>query len=142
VAVVNHRHGTPDWMPIQLKLRDDLDEAMAAYKHYDVLLVNAMFDGMNLVAKEGPLVNEREGVSILSENTGAHEELGDYSLSVNPFDIQELADSIHAALTMSIGERRRRRTGLEEIVTSRDPGDWIDEQLADIRAKGRTRASA
>ena len=76
VAVVNHRHGTPDWMPIQLKLRDDLEEAMAAYKHYDVLLVNAMFDGMNLVAKEGPLVNEREGVSILSENTGAHEELG------------------------------------------------------------------
>ena len=57
VAVVNHRHGTPDWMPMQLKLRDDLDEAIAAYKHYDVLLVNAMFDGMNLVAKEGPLVN-------------------------------------------------------------------------------------
>ena len=61
VAVVNHRHGTPDWMPIQLKLRDDLEEAVAAYKHYDVLLVNAMFDGMNLVAKEGPLVNERDG---------------------------------------------------------------------------------
>ena len=63
VAVVNHRHGTPDWMPIQLKLRDDLEEAMASYKHYDVLIVNAMFDGMNLVAKEGPLVNERHGVS-------------------------------------------------------------------------------
>ncbi len=59
VAVVNHRHGTPDWMPIHLKLRDDLEEAIASYKHYDVLLVNAMFDGMNLVAKEGPLVNER-----------------------------------------------------------------------------------
>jgi trehalose 6-phosphate synthase len=139
VAVVNHRHGTPDWMPIQLKLRDDLDEAMAAYKHYDVLLVNAMFDGMNLVAKEGPIVNEREGVSILSENTGAHEELGEYALSVNPFDIQELANSIYAALTMSPPERRRRAEGLVQIVTSRDPGDWIDEQLADIRAKGRTR---
>jgi trehalose 6-phosphate synthase len=139
VAVVNHRHGTPDWMPIQLKLRDDLEEAMAAYKHYDVLLVNAMFDGMNLVAKEGPIVNERDGVSILSENTGAHEELGEYALSVNPFDIQELADSIHAALTMSSSEKRRRADGLAEIVTSRDPGDWIDEQLADIRAKGRTR---
>ncbi len=111
VAVVNHRHGTPDWMPIQLKLRDDLEEAMAAYKHYDVLLVNAMFDGMNLVAKEGPIVNEREGVSILSENTGAHEELGEYALSVNPFDIQELANSIHAALTMDRGERRRRARG-------------------------------
>jgi trehalose 6-phosphate synthase len=142
VAVVNHRHGTPDWMPIQLKLRDNLNEAMAAYKHYDVLLVNAMFDGMNLVAKEGPIVNEREGVSILSENTGAHEELGEYALSVNPFDIQELADSIHAALTMAPEERRRRAEGLAEIVTSRDPGDWIDEQLADIRAKGRSRQRA
>ena len=135
VAVVNHRHGTPDWMPIQLKLRDDLEEAMASYKHYDVLLVNAMFDGMNLVAKEGPLVNERNGVSVLSENTGAHEELGEYALSVNPFDIQETADSIHAALTMSADERERRMRGLQEIVMARDPGDWVDEQLEDIRHK-------
>jgi trehalose 6-phosphate synthase len=139
VAVVNHRHGTPDWMPIHLKLRDDLEEAVAAYKHYDVLLVNAMFDGMNLVAKEGPLVNERAGVSVLSENTGAHEELGEFALSVNPFDIQELADSIHAALTMEPGERKRRMAGLERIVTQRDPGDWIDEQLADIRKKADAR---
>ena len=107
VAVVNHRHGTPDWMPIDLKLRDDLDEAVASYKHYDVMMVNAMFDGMNLVAKEGPLVNERDGVSILSENTGAHEELGEFALSVNPFDVQELADSIYAALTMSPTRRAR-----------------------------------
>ncbi len=135
VAVVNHRHGTPDWMPIQLKLRDDLEEAVAAYKHYDLLLVNAMFDGMNLVAKEGPMVNERDGVSILSENTGAHEELGEHALSVNPFDIQALADSIHAALTMEPSERARRLRGLKEIVTARDPGDWIDEQLDDIRKK-------
>ncbi len=135
VAVVNHRHGTPDWMPIQLKLRDDLEEAMASYKHYDVLLVNAMFDGMNLVAKEGPLVNEVNGVSVLSENTGAHEELGEFALSVNPFDIQETADSIHAALTMSPDERTRRMRGLHEIVTSRNPGDWIDDQLEDIRNK-------
>jgi trehalose 6-phosphate synthase len=140
VAVVNHRHGTPDWMPIQLKLRDDLEEAMAAYKHYDVLLVNAMFDGMNLVAKEGPVVNERDGVSILSENTGAHEELGSCALSVNPFDVQELADSIYAALTMAPEERKRRADGLREIVMSRDPGDWIDEQLADIRKKEGTGA--
>jgi trehalose 6-phosphate synthase len=137
VAVVNHRHGTPDWMPIQLKLRDDLEEAVAAYKHYDVLIVNAMFDGMNLVAKEGPLVNERDGVSILSENTGAHEELGEFALSVNPFDIQETADSIHAALTMPEEERRRRAAGLKRILTRRDPGNWVDEQLEDIRAKGR-----
>jgi trehalose 6-phosphate synthase len=137
VAVVNHRHGSPDWMPIQLKLRDDLEEAVAAYKHYDVLMVNAMFDGMNLVAKEGPMVNGRAGVSILSENTGAHEELGEYALSVNPFDIQELADSIHAALTMPVAERERRLQGLKEIVTARNPGDWIDEQLTDIRRKSQ-----
>jgi trehalose 6-phosphate synthase len=137
VAVVNHRHGTPDWMPIDLKLRDDLEEAVASYKHYDVIMVNAMFDGMNLVAKEAPLVNGRYGVSILSENTGAHEELGDYAMTVNPFDVQELADSIHAALTMPLPERQRRLAGLKEILTSRDPGDWIDEQVADIRRKAR-----
>jgi trehalose 6-phosphate synthase len=143
VAVVNHRHGTPDWMPIDLKLRDDLEEAVASYKHYDVMMVNAMFDGMNLVAKEGPLVNERNGVSILSENTGAHEELGEFALSVNPFDVQELADAIFAALNMSPEGRARRAAGLKAIVTSRDPGDWIDEQIADIRAKARgARASA
>jgi len=140
VAVVNHRHGSPDWMPIQLKIRDDLEEAVAAYKHYDVLIVNAMFDGMNLVAKEGPMVNERGGVSILSENTGAHEELGEFALSVNPFDIQELADSIHAALTMPLLERRQRLEGLKSIVTARDPGDWVDEQLADIREFEQTHA--
>ena len=135
VALVNQRHGTPDWMPIQLKLRDDLEEAVAAYKNYDVMIVNAMFDGMNLVAKEGPLVNECDGVSILSENTGAHEELGEYALSVNPFDIKETADSIFKALTMSPRERARRAEGLKAVVTARDPGDWIDEQLVDIRAK-------
>ena len=142
VAVVNHRHGTTDWMPIHLKLRDDLDEAVASYKHYDVMMVNAMFDGMNLVAKEGPLVNERDGVSILSENTGAHEELGEFALSVNPFDVQELADSIYAALAMPAAERARRAAGLKEIVTSRDPVDWIDEQIADIRKKARGGAAS
>jgi trehalose 6-phosphate synthase len=137
VAVVNHRHGTPDWMPIDLKLRDDLEEAVASYKHYDVIMVNAMFDGMNLVAKEAALVNERHGVSILSENTGAHEELGEYALTVNPFDVQELADAIHVALNMAPEERARRAAALKEILTSRDPGDWIDEQVRDIRRKAR-----
>jgi trehalose 6-phosphate synthase len=135
VAVVNHRHGTTDWMPIDLKLRENLHEAVAAYKHYDLLIVNAMFDGMNLVAKEGPLVNEHAGVSLLSENTGAHEELAEFALSVNPFDVQEQADAIHRALTMSQEERAWRAEGLKRIVTARHPGDWIDDQLADIEAK-------
>jgi trehalose 6-phosphate synthase len=139
VAVVNHRHGTTDWMPIELRLRENLEEAIAGYKHYDLLMVNAMFDGMNLIAKEGPLVNERNGVSLLSENTGAHEELAEFALSVNPFDVQEQADAIHRALTMSAEERGWRAQGLKRILESRDPGDWVDDQLADIEAKRRGR---
>ena len=73
---------------------DTWAEAVAAYKHYDVLLVNAIFDGMNLIAKEAPLVNERDGVLVLSENAGAHEELGPWALSVNPFDLEEQAQAI------------------------------------------------
>jgi trehalose 6-phosphate synthase len=142
VAVVNHRHGTPDWMPIDLRMRDDVNEAIAEYKHYDLLIVNPMFDGMNLVAKEGPLINERHGVSILSENTGAHEELGEFAISVNPFDIQEQADAIFAALSMSMQERSKRAEGLKRAVTERNPGDWINDQLADIARRRELRGSS
>ena len=109
VAVVNHRHGTTDWMPIDLRIYENFPEAVARYKHFDLLMVNSIFDGMNLVAKEAPAVNTRDGVVMLSENTGSHEELGDCTLSVNPFDIQEQADTIHRALTMDAEERRLRR---------------------------------
>ncbi len=135
VAVVNHRHGTTDWMPIDLRIYENFPEAVARYKHFDLLIVNSLFDGMNLVAKEAPAVNTRNGVVMLSENTGAHEELGDCTLSVNPFDIQEQADTIYRALTMDVEERRLRAARLKEIIAARDPGDWVDEQLADIRAK-------
>ncbi|CAN5594969.1 glycosyltransferase family 20 protein [soil metagenome] len=135
VAVVNHRHGTTDWMPIDLRIYENFPEAVARYKHFDLLMVNALFDGMNLVAKEAPAVNTRNGVVMLSENTGSHEELGDCTLSVNPFDIQEQADTIFQALTMDPEERRERADRLREIVRERNPGVWIEEQLADIRAK-------
>jgi trehalose 6-phosphate synthase len=135
VAVVNHRHGTTDWMPIDLRIYENFHEAVARYKHFDLLMVNSLFDGMNLVAKEAPAVNTRDGVVLLSENTGAHEELGDCTLSVNPFDIQEQADTIYRALTMDSEERHLRASRLREIVRDRDPGVWITEQLADIRAK-------
>jgi trehalose 6-phosphate synthase len=135
VAVINHRHGTTDWMPIDLRLRDDFEEAVALYKHFDLLLVNSMWDGMNLVAKEGPLINTRDGVIVLSENTGAHEELGDAAISVNPFDVQEQADAIYTALTASPEERARRMRELRDIITSRSPSDWMDDQLADIERK-------
>ena len=138
MAVVNHRHGTPDWMPIQLKLRDDLEEAMAAYKHYDVLLVNAMFDGMNLVAKEGPLVNERDGrLDPLREHRRAR---GARRVRAVGEPVRHPGARRLDPRGADDGRRRSARgapTGLMEIVTSRDPGDWIDEQLADIRAKGR-----
>ncbi len=122
VAVVNHRHGTTDWMPIDLRIYENFPEAVARYKHFDLLMVNSIFDGMNLVAKEAPAVNTRDGVVMLSENTGAHEELGDCTLTVNPFDIQEQADTIHRALTMSPEERTLRAERLREIVRGRDPG--------------------
>jgi trehalose 6-phosphate synthase len=135
VAVVNHRHGTTDWMPIDLRIYENFPEAVARYKHFDLLMVNSIFDGMNLVAKEAPAINTRDGVVMLSENTGSHEELGDCTLTVNPFDIQEQAETIHRALTMSADERRMRAARLREIVRERDPGVWISEQLADIEAK-------
>ncbi len=132
VAVVNHNHGTTDWMPIDLKIYENFTEAVARYKHFDLLMVNSIFDGMNLVAKEAPAVNVRDGVLMLSENTGSHEELADCVLSVNPFDIQEQADAIYRALTMDPEERRVRAQHLKEIIYSRNPGDWVDEQLRDI----------
>ena len=132
VAVVNHRHGTTDWMPIDLKIYENFHDAVARYKHFDLLMVNSIFDGMNLVAKEAPAVNTRDGVLMLSENTGSHHELYDYVLSVNPFDIQEQADAIYRALTMDPEQKREWSQGLKRIILSRNPGDWVDDQLADI----------
>jgi trehalose 6-phosphate synthase len=132
VAVVNHNHGTTDWMPIDLRIYENFHDAVARYKHFDLLMVNSLFDGMNLVAKEAPAVNTRNGVLMLSENTGSHEELYDYVITVNPFDIQAQADAIYRALTMPAGERREWSEGLKEIIFSRNPGDWVDDQLHDI----------
>jgi trehalose 6-phosphate synthase len=95
---------------------------------------------MNLVAKEAPAVNTRDGVLMLSENTGSHQELIDFAVSVNPFDIQEQADAIYRALTMEPEEKRRRAEGLREIIFSRNPGDWVDDQLQDIESLRRSLA--
>jgi len=119
-------------MPIDLRIYENFPDAVARYKHFDLLMVNSVFDGMNLVAKEAPAVNTRDGVVMLSENTGAYEELGDCTLTVNPFDIQEQADAIYRALTMDPEERRVRARHLKEIIYSRNPGDWVDSQLHDI----------
>jgi trehalose 6-phosphate synthase len=141
VAVVNHRHGTTDWMPIDLKIYENFHDAVARYKHFDLLMVNSIFDGMNLVAKEAPAVNTRNGVLMLSENTGSHQELWDYVLSVNPFDIQQQADAIHRALTMDPELKRQWAEGLRQIIFSRSPGDWVDDQMQDIEAVRRSLAN-
>src|ERR1700742_2570170 len=132
VAVVNHRHGTTDWMPIDLKIYENFHDAVARYKHFDLLMVNSIFDGMNLVAKEAPAVNTREGVLMLSENTDSHQELWDYVISVNPFDRQQQPDPIPRALTHDQATKRRWSEGLKEIIFSRNPGDWVDDQLAHL----------
>ena len=105
---LNERFGTDGWQPIDLRVGDNFHQAIAAYKQFDVLLVNPIFDGMNLVAKEAPFVNERDGVVVLSENAGAHEGLGDWTITVNPFDIEGRPKALYQALTMPLEERRRR----------------------------------
>jgi trehalose 6-phosphate synthase len=129
---VNDRFQANGWLPLELRIEDNFLQAVAAYKQFDVLLVNAIFDGMNLVAKEAPLVNERDGVLVLSENTGAHEEIGEWALTVNPFDVAGQADALYAALTMDAGERRERLAAIRDHVREHDIGAWIDAQLRDL----------
>ncbi len=130
--VVNERFAADGWRPVDLQIGDNFPQAVAAYKQYDALLVNPIFDGMNLVAKEGPLVNARSGVVILSENAGAHAELGEWALSVNPFDLEAQAEALHAALTMPEAERRRRAEAIAAFVREHDVEAWIEHQLADL----------
>jgi len=132
VRAVNERFGRPGWQPVDLRIEDDFLQSVAAYKQYDVLLVNAVYDGMNLVAKEGPLVNAREGVLVLSENTGAHDELGGWAIGVSPFDVLGQAEALHAALSMDVAERRRRAEALREHVRGNDAARWLRGLLDDV----------
>ena len=135
---VNVALGREDWMPIELRLKDDYVGAIAAYGLYDVLFVNPVIDGMNLVAMEGPLLNRRRGVLVLSRNAGAYGRLGRYALTVNPFDLDEMADALETALTMPVDERTRRARGLSRLVLANPPERWVGEQLEDLeRAKRR-----
>ena len=131
---VNEKYGTDGWTPIQLFMMDNFPRSVAAYKNYDVLLVNAVRDGMNLVAKEAAVVNEKGGVLVLSEYAGAHEELGEHALTVNPYDLDEQADAIHEALTMPEAERKRRAEALREAVMANTIDDWVEAQIKDIEA--------
>jgi trehalose 6-phosphate synthase len=130
--VVNERFGRPGWQPVDLGVADNFPQAVAAYKQYDVLLVNAVYDGMNLVAKEGPVVNRRDGVVVLSENAGAFDELGDWALGVNPFDLVQQAEALYAALTMPAAERRRRSESIVERVRRHGIEAWTETLLAEL----------
>ena len=127
---VNDRFQQSGWRPIDLEIADDFAKSVAAYKQFDVLLVNAIFDGMNLVAKEAPLVNERDGVVVLSENAGAYAELGEWALTVNPFDVQGQAEAIGNALAMDAGERRARLGAIRTHVREHDLNRWTNSLLA------------
>jgi len=129
---VNDRFPEEGWDPIELVVEDNLPAAVAAYKQFDVLFVNSIFDGMNLVAKEAPLVNGRDGVVVLSENAGAHEELGEWAVTVNPFDVAGQAEAIDRALTMPLDERRTRLEAIRAHVREHDVAAWVEGQLADL----------
>ena len=120
------------WQPIQVIMGESYPRVLAAMKWYDVLLVNSIIDGMNLVAKEGALINERSGVIVLSEGAGAAEQLGNDALIVAPADVEGTADAIYRALTMPIRERQQRAARLRRQVEREDVSVWFRDQLADI----------
>lgn len=128
VEEVNARHADA----IELRVADNFPQSVAAYKQFDVLFVNAVYDGLNLVAKEAPLVNTRDGAVVLSENAGAHEELGEWCVTVNPFDVWGQAEAMHQALSLDEAERRRRLDAIRAQVRERDVRAWIDGLLADL----------
>ena len=131
-ASVNAHHGTGDWQPVDLRLASDMALATAAYRRCDVLVVNAVADGMNLVAKEAVVVNERDMVLALSEATGAHDELGRFAVTLSPFDVAQQADALYEALTMPSQLRRERREHAALVVHRNDVRRWLAVQLRDL----------
>lgn len=126
---LNAKWATPGWTPILLDSDDNFPASVAVLRRYDVLLVNPVRDGLNLVAKEGVAVNERDGVLVLSRESGVHDELGEWALGVNPFDVSATAEALHRALSMSGAERRERADGLRAAARGRTPQDWLGDQL-------------
>ncbi|MGZ4240512.1 MAG: alpha,alpha-trehalose-phosphate synthase (UDP-forming) [Actinomycetota bacterium] len=128
---INERFSTPDWQPLILDESDDFPATLAAYRRYDLLIVNPVFDGMNLVAREGPTLNERDGLLILSRNAGAAAELTP-ALLVNPFDSDGTADALEWALGMGATERRERASKLAALAPGMAPGKWLGAQIRDV----------
>jgi trehalose 6-phosphate synthase len=130
---INYEHGSADWQPIRLEIAESERKAMAALKNFDVLLVNPVYDGLNLVVKEGALVNQTDGVIVLSENAGAHEELRGAVLSINPFDVEATASAMYTALMMAPEDRHRLNERARNVVRTNDIARWISSQVQDLR---------
>ncbi|MDB5096555.1 MAG: hypothetical protein JWM80_976 [Cyanobacteria bacterium RYN_339] len=129
---INEDYARPGWKPIELFFENDYHRAIAAMKQYDLLVVNSIADGMNLVAKEGPIVNERAGVLLLSEGAGAVDELGDAAIVVNPFDLVGMAHAFHEALDMPLAERQRALASQRATIGGNTIFRWAHDQIADL----------
>jgi trehalose 6-phosphate synthase len=132
VEAINERHGTRDWTPIKVYGEQNRLRALVGLALYDVLLVNSVRDGMNLVSKEGPAVNTKDGVLVLSEGAGSMTELRPGAIPVRPEEIEETADALHAALTLPAEERRRRAGLLRQVVARHDLDRWLRRQREDL----------
>src|SRR6266516_625234 len=128
----NQKYGSDEWTPIQAFRDNDRTRALAAMQWYDVLLVNAMLVGMNLVAKEGPVVNQRKGVLVLSRTAGAFQQLGKASIPTSPTDVAETAQALYKALTLPEDERHVKSTLARQIVERYDLNTWLTRQIGDI----------
>ncbi len=130
VERINARWATPGWSPILFDAADDFPRSVAALQRYDVLVVNPIRDGMNLVAKEGPLVNQRDGAVVLSTEAGAWGELADHVLGVNPYDVSGTARALGEALDLPALVKAQRAAAIRAVVSARGPGEWLEDQLA------------
>ena len=126
---INAEFGTSNWEPVRILVGENYKRAIAALKLYDVLLVNAVADGMNLVAKEGPIVNERNGVLVLSERAGASQQLAPGAIVISPCDIYATAEAIHQGLSMDVEERNTRAHSLHWLIENNDIYCWLKDQL-------------
>ena len=129
---INANFGDSEWEPVRLFTSESYPRAVAAMQLYDVLLINAIADGMNLVAKEGPIVNRNSGVLILSERAGATQQLGEGAIVISPCDVYATAEAMHEALSMPLEERKKRHMELVEIIERDDITDWICNQFAAV----------
>ncbi|MDX6223022.1 MAG: trehalose 6-phosphate synthase [Frankiales bacterium] len=126
---IQDEFATDDWVPLLLEVNDDFARSLAAYRLADVVVVNPIRDGMNLVAKECPVLSDKGVVLVLSREAGAVDDLAADALVVNPYDVTATAEAMHRALSMSMEERARRHVGLVRGATALPPGAWFTEQL-------------